>query len=82
MVNPHKQQKTKRKPKISGSTQQTTQRRKIPKKPKIRFDQIIRLVEEAMNAIEYQADQGLESVLAADLLARKHTEQRVNDVSQ
>ena len=49
---------------------------------KIRFDQIIRLVEEAMNAIEYQADQGLESVLAADLLARKHTEQRVNDVSQ
>ena len=36
----------------------------------IRFDQIIQLVEETMDAIEYGSQQELESVLAADQDAR------------
>jgi 1-deoxy-D-xylulose-5-phosphate reductoisomerase len=48
----------------------------------IRFDQIIQLVEEAMENIESVADQDLESVLAADQLARRFAESRIQILSQ
>ncbi|MCK5359103.1 MAG: 1-deoxy-D-xylulose-5-phosphate reductoisomerase, partial [Gammaproteobacteria bacterium] len=44
----------------------------------LRFDQIIQLVEETMLAVEFEADQGLECVLAADSRARDFAHIRVN----
>ena len=48
----------------------------------IRFDQIIQLVEDTMDAIEYGSQQDLESVLAADHNARRFAESRVLNMSQ
>jgi len=47
----------------------------------IRFDQIIQLVEETMEAIKHESQQGLESVLAADRLARNFAEKRIQSMS-
>ena len=47
----------------------------------LRFDQIIQLVEETMLAVEFEADQGLECVLAADNAARDFAQNRVNQLS-
>ena len=44
----------------------------------IRFDQIIQLVEETMLAIECETHQGLDSVLAADQLARSFAEEQAH----
>ncbi len=43
----------------------------------LRFDQIIKLVEETMLAIDHESNQSLESVLAADRLAREFAEYRL-----
>ena len=48
----------------------------------IRFDQIIQLVEDTMDAIEYGSQQDLESVLAADQDARHFAESRALNMSQ
>ena len=48
----------------------------------IRFDQIIHLVEETMEAVESVSYQGLESVLAADQRARQFAEDRVQALNQ
>jgi len=44
----------------------------------LRFDQIIQLVEETMEAVEHEPDQSLENVLAADQLARVFAMTRLN----
>ena len=44
----------------------------------IRFDQIIQLVEETMLAIKCETHQGLDSVLAADQLARSFAEEQAH----
>lgn len=44
----------------------------------LRFDQIIQLVEETMLAVDFEADQGMECVLAADTVARDFARSRVN----
>jgi len=48
---------------------------------KIRFDQIIQLVEETMEAIDHEPEQTLENVLAADQLARSFAVNRLTAIS-
>lgn len=47
---------------------------------RIRFDQIIELVEETMMAVDYEAKQALENVLSADQKAREFAESRLIDI--
>ena len=47
----------------------------------IRFDQIIELVEETMQAVEYEPQQELDNVLAADRHARSFAERRAQNLS-
>jgi len=47
----------------------------------IRFDQIIQLVEETMEAVDHEPDQVLENVLAADQLARDFAVNRLTAMS-
>ena len=46
---------------------------------RIRFDQIIELVEETMMAVDYEAKQALDNVLSADQKAREFAESRLID---
>ncbi|MFW2440938.1 MAG: 1-deoxy-D-xylulose-5-phosphate reductoisomerase, partial [Arenicellales bacterium] len=47
----------------------------------IRFDQIIQLVEETMNAVDHEPEQTLENVLAADQQARDFSVNRLSEIS-
>ena len=47
----------------------------------IRFDQIIRLVDETMQAVDHEPDQSLENVLIADKLARDFAVSRLATIS-
>ncbi|MEA1888214.1 MAG: 1-deoxy-D-xylulose-5-phosphate reductoisomerase [Pseudomonadota bacterium] len=49
---------------------------------KIRFDQIVQLVEETMEAVGHKPEQALEDVLAADQLARDFAVDRLSAFSQ